>query len=220
MAANRDHPGTARGRLGVVTALLVGLLAGPGAGAPAPAGVRLRVAAHDGRLSVDVHQADIGAVLAQIGAQAGVRIVWAQPAARAVSAQPSGVELDAGLRHLLRLAALSYVMRYGPGPTGAPVVQEVRVYGGEARAGELAAAAPDPEAPDAPGSALDSPARTLRGQIAALAARAAAEAPRKMAPWPEPEVATRLRHVFTLRPVTAAPEAQGPEPPDAAAAPR
>jgi hypothetical protein len=220
MGANRDHPGTARWRLGVVTALLVGLLAGLAAGAPAPAGRRLRVAAHDGQLSVDVHQAEIGAVLAQIGAQAGVRIVWAQPAARQVSAQFSGVELDAGLRHLLRLAALSYVMRYGQGPTGAPVVQEVRVYGGEARAGELAAAEPAPEAPDAPGSALDAPARTLRGQIAALAARAAAEAPRKTAPWPEAEVATRLRHMFTPPPVQAPPEDQGQEPPDADAASR
>jgi hypothetical protein len=127
MGANRAHDGAARGRLGVVTALLVGLLAGPGAGAPAPAEMRLRITAHDGRLSVDVHQAEIGAVLAQIGAQAGVHIVFASPAARQVSAQFSGVELDAGLRHLLRLAALSYLIRYGPGPTGAPVVQEVRV---------------------------------------------------------------------------------------------
>ena len=220
MGANRDHPGTARWRLGVVTALLVGLLAGLAAGAPAPAGRRLRISAHDGQLSVDVHQAEIGAVLAQIGAQAGVRIVWAPPAARQVSAQFSGVELDAGLRHLLRLAALSYVMRYGPGPTGAPVVQEVRVYGGEVQAGELDAAAPDPAAPDAPGPALDAPARTLREQIAALAARAAAEAPRKTAPWPEAEVVTRLRRVFTPPPVQAPAEDQGQEPPDAAAASR
>ena len=220
MGANRDHPGTARGRLGVVTALLVGLLAGLAAGAPAPAGRQLRITVHDGQLSVDVHQAEIGAVLAQIGAQAGVRIVLAPPAARQVSAQFSGVELDAGLRHLLRLAALSYLIRYGPGPTGAPVVQEVRVYGGEARAGELAAAAPDPEAPDAPGPALDHPFRQLRERIAALAARAAAEAPREAASWPEAEVATRLRVMFTPPPVTAAPEDPGPEPPDAAAASR
>ena len=220
MGANRDHPGTARWRLGVVTALLVGLLAGLAAGAPAPAGRRLRIVAHDGQLSVDVHQAEIGAVLAQIGAQAGVRIVLAQPAARQVSAQFSGVELDAGLRHLLRLAALSYVMRYGPGPTGAPVVQEVRVYGGEVQAGDRVAAAPAPAAPEAPGSTRDAPARTLRGQIAALAARAAAEAPRKTASWPEAEVATRLRHVFHPPPVQAPPEDSGQEPLDAAAAPR
>jgi hypothetical protein len=124
MAANRKHQGAALWRIGAVTALLVGLLAGLAAGAPAPAGRRLRITAQHGQLSVDVHQADIGAVLAQIGAQAGVHIVWAPPAARQVSAQFSGVELDAGLRHLLRLASLSYVMRYGPGPTGAPVVQE------------------------------------------------------------------------------------------------
>src|SRR5262245_58908719 len=211
MAANRTpHRGT-RGRLGVVTALLIGLLAGPGAGAAAPAGLRLRVTVHDGQLSVDVHQADMSAVLAQIGAQAGVRIVWAQPTTRTVSAQFAGVELEAGLRHLLRLAALSYLMQYGPGPTGAPVVHEVRVYGGEAPAGDLAAAAPAPAALDAPGPALADPFRTLREQIAA------AEAPRQTAAWPEAEVATRLRQAFTLLPVTALPEDQ---PPDAAAAPR
>ena len=220
MGANRAHHGAARWRLGVVTALLVGLLAGLAAGAPAPAGRRLRISAQDGQLSVDVHQAEIGAVLAQIGAQAGVRIVLAPPAARQVSAQFSGVELDAGLRHLLRLASLSYLIRYGPGPTGAPVVQEVRVYGGEVQAGDLAAAALDPAAPEAPGSALDAPARTLREQIAALAARAAAEAPRKTASWPEAEVATRLRHVFHPLPGTAPPEDPGQEPPDAAAASR
>lgn len=218
MGANRAHHGAARWRLGVVTALLVGLLAGLAAGAPAPAGRRLRIVAHDGQLSVDVHQAEIGAVLAQIGAQAGVRIVLAPPAARQVSAQFSGVELDAGLRHLLRLAALSYVMRYGPGPTGAPVVQEVRVYGGEVQAGDRAAAALDPAATEAPGSARDASARTLREQIAALAARAAAEAPRKTAPWPEAEVATRLRHVFHPPQGKAPPEDQSQEPPDGAAA--
>src|SRR5262245_32348903 len=218
MAANRDHHGAARWRTGAVTALLIGLLAGLGAGAPA--GMRLRIAAHDGRLSVDVHQAEIGAVLAQIGAQAGIRIVFAQPAARAVSAQFSGVELDAGLRHLLRLASLNYVMRYGQDPTGAPVVQEVRVYGGEARAGELAAAAPAPEAADAPGPALDHPFRRLREQLEALASRAAAEAPRPAAAWPEAEVVSRLRQVFTPPPVTAPTEDQGPEPPDAAEAQR
>src|SRR5262245_58676130 len=213
MGTNRTPHRAARGRLGLVTALLVGLLAGPGAGAPAPEGMRLRVTAHDGQLSVDVHQAEIGAVLAQIGAHAGVRIVWAQPTARQVSAQLAGVELEAGLRHLLRLAALSYVMLYGPGPTAAPVVHEVRIYGGAAPAGDLTApAAPDPTRP-----ARDAPARTLGGQIAALAARTAAGAPRQTASWPEAEVATRLRQAVMLLPVTALPEDQ---PPDAAAAPR
>ena len=214
MAANREHQGAALWRIGVVTALLVGLLAGPGAGAPA--GIRLRITAQHGRLSVDVHKADIRAVLAQIGAQAGIRIVWAQPAAREVSAQFAGVELDAGLRHLLRLAALSYVMLYGQGPTGAPVVQEVRVYGGEAGARELAAAAPDPEATDAPGPAGAHPFRQLRERIEALASRAAAEAPREAAAWPKAEVVPRLRAAFQSPPAKAPPAAQGQAPPDAA----
>jgi hypothetical protein len=218
MAVNRTPHGAALGRLGVVTALLVGLLAGLGAGAPA--GMRLRITAQHGRLSVDAHQADIRAVLAQIGTQAGVRIVWAQPVAREVSAQFSRVELDAGLRHLLRLAALSYLMLYSQDPTGAPVVHEVRVYGGEAGAGERAAAAPAPEATDAPGPAHDHPFRQLRERIEALASRAAAEAPRQAASWPEQEVVTRLRAGFTRPQVKAPPEAQGREPQDAAATSR
>jgi hypothetical protein len=215
MAANRDHQGAALWSIGVVTALLVGVLAGLGAGAPA--GMRLRITAQHGQLSVDVHQADIRAVLAQIGEQAGVRIVLAQPAAREVSAQFSGVELEAGLRHLLRLASLSYLMLYGQGPTGAPVVQEVRVYGGEAGAGELAAAESDPEATDAPGPARDHPFRQFRERIEALESRAAAEAPREASSWPEQEVVNRLRAAFKPPQVKAPPEDQGQAPPDAAA---
>jgi hypothetical protein len=218
MAANREHQGAALWRIGVVTALLVGLLAGPGAGAPA--GMRLRITAQHGRLSVDVHKADIRAVLARIGEQAGVRIVLAQPAAREVSAQFAGVELEAGLRHLLRLASLSYLMLYGQGPTGAPVVQEVRVYGGEARAGELAAAEPDPEATDAPGPARDHPFRQFRERIEALASRAAAEAPRQAVSWPEHEVVHRLRAAFKPPQAKAPPKDQGQEPQDAAATSR
>jgi hypothetical protein len=227
MAVNRTSHGAALGRLGVVTALLIGLLAGLGAGAPAER--RLRVTAQDGQLSVDVHQADIRAVLAQIGAQAGVRIVWAQPAAREVSARFAGVELDAGLRQLLRLAALNYLLLYGQDPTGAPVVHEVRVYGGEAGAGALAAAAsdpeagteepvaaaPTPEATDPPGSARAHPFRPLQERIEA--SRAAAEAPRKAPAWPEHEVVPRLRAMFKSPPAKTPAADQSQAPPDAAA---
>jgi hypothetical protein len=227
MAVNRNHQRAAVGRLGVVTALLVGLLAGVGAGAPAER--RLHVTAHDGRLSVDVHQVDIRAVLAQIGAQAGVRIVWAQPAAREVSARFAGVELDAGLRHLLRLAALNYVLLYGQDPTGAPVVHEVRVYGGaagteepaaaapapEAGMGEPAAAAPAPEATDPPSPARAQPFRRFQERIEA--SRAAAEAPRPAAAWPASEVVRRLRAAFQSPPAKTPPADQSPAPPDAAA---
>jgi hypothetical protein len=227
MAVNRNHQRAARWRIGVVTALLVGLLAGLGAGAPAER--RLHITAHDGQLTVDVHRADIGAVLAQIGAQAGVRIVWTQPVAREVSAQFAGVELEAGLRHLLRLAALSYLMLYGQGPTGAPVVHEVRVYGGaagteepaaaapppEARVGELAPTAPAQEATDPPSPAPAQPFRRFQERIEA--SRAAAEAPRKAPAWPEHEVVPRLRAMFKSPPAKAPAADQSQAPPDAAA---
>jgi hypothetical protein len=65
------------------------------------------VVVHDGRLSVDLQDADLGAVLAQIGRQAGIRMSAGPSAGARVSARFADVELEAGLRRLLRLASLS-----------------------------------------------------------------------------------------------------------------
>jgi hypothetical protein len=90
---------------------------------------KLYVAVQQGRLSVDLREADIGEILARIGQQAGIAILDAPSVGKRIGAQFTDVELDKGLRHLLRLASLSYGIRYAPGLTGGVAVTEVHVFG-------------------------------------------------------------------------------------------
>jgi hypothetical protein len=90
---------------------------------------RLDVRVHDGRLSVDVQAADLGEVLAQIGRQASIQISTGPSAGTRVSAKFSGAALEEGLCRLLRLASLSHLFLYAPGPGGSVVLAEVRVWG-------------------------------------------------------------------------------------------
>jgi hypothetical protein len=78
---------------------------------------------------VDLQEADLGEVLAQIGRQAGIRISSGPSAGKRVSARFAGVELEEGLRRLLRLASLNHIFLYAPGPAGKIAVSEVRVLG-------------------------------------------------------------------------------------------
>jgi hypothetical protein len=87
------------------------------------------VVVHQGRLSVDVRAADLGEVLAQIGQQAGIRIAAGPSTGKKVSARFTGVELEEGLRRLLRLASLNHLFLYAPGPAGTVAIAEVRVVG-------------------------------------------------------------------------------------------
>jgi hypothetical protein len=87
------------------------------------------VVVHDGRLSVDLREADLGEVLAQIGRQAGIRVSAGPNAGKRVSARFADVELEAGLRRLLGLASLSHLFLYTQGPAGSVAIAEVRVLG-------------------------------------------------------------------------------------------
>ena len=131
---------------GGVASLLVILLlvpvARPWAGAPPPGDIsvqrrapRLQVAVHQGRLSVDLWEADLGEVLTQIHQQAGISIRVSPGPEHTVSVQFTDVALDQGLRRVLQLASRSYAMRYAPGPTGEVTLQEVQVFA-EAPAGD------------------------------------------------------------------------------------
>jgi hypothetical protein len=111
-------------------ALLLVAVAQPWAGGP-----RLQVVVHQGRLSVDLWEADLGEVLAQIHQQTGISIRVSQSPAQTLSIQFTDVPLDQGLRRLLQLASQSYAMRYAPGPTGEVTLQEVQVFA-EAPAGD------------------------------------------------------------------------------------
>jgi hypothetical protein len=83
---------------------------------------------HQGRLSVDLQEEDVGDVLTAVGQRAGITILGnPRPGAR-VSTQFTGLSLDEGLRRLLRLASLSYSFVYARDPTGAVVLTAVHVF--------------------------------------------------------------------------------------------
>jgi hypothetical protein len=127
MITTRPHRRQGHGLCGGVASLLVILLLVPGvwawAGAP-----RLQVAVHQGRLSVDLWEADLREVLAQIDRQTDISIRASPSPAQTLSIQLTDVALDQGLRRLLQLASQSYAMRYAPGPTGEVTLQEIQVF--------------------------------------------------------------------------------------------
>ena len=161
MITTRPPRRQGHGLWGGVAGLLVILLLVPGArpwaGAAPPEDIpvqrrapRLQVAVHQGRLSLDLWEADLGEVLAQIHRQAGISLRVSPGPAHTVSVQFTDVALDQGLRRLLQRASRSYAMRYAPGPTGEVALQEVQVFA-EAPAGDQrpAEAAPAGEEPGA-----------------------------------------------------------------------
>ena len=125
--------------VGVLTWLLVAALFGPehGLWRPQPAAgegrsdapaARLHLTVHQGRLSVDLWEAEVSKVLVRLGQATGVLITGSPTSGERVSAQFTDVELEVGLRRLLRLASLSHAIRYAQGPTGTMGVHEVRVF--------------------------------------------------------------------------------------------
>jgi hypothetical protein len=111
---------------------------------PTPLGDRLHVAVHAGQLSVNLREAPVRDVLAAIGQQAGLRVHIGDSANRTVNAQFTDMELDQGLRRLLRSASLSYTLLYTRGQAATVVLQEVRVFD-EARGGAPASIDRAPE---------------------------------------------------------------------------
>lgn len=92
------------------------------------------VTVQQGRLSVDLQQADIREVLTQIGEQAGIAVRYHARSEKRISARLMDVELEKGLQRLLRLASLDYAILYVQRPGGDVAIREVRVFdleGGE-----------------------------------------------------------------------------------------
>ena len=99
-----------------------------------------------GRLSVDLRDADIQTVLAQIAKQAGFTLLTGPLERQTVSVQFADVPLEQGVRRLLRLASLNHVMLSAPDAAGRVALKELRVFaGGDTRSPFVAAARP-PEA--------------------------------------------------------------------------
>ena len=140
MVSNRHHQYKGYWIFGIVAGLLVLLIPCTGAWSQGKGlqaeGTRQRSAAkglyvgvQEGRLSVDVQEADLGEVLTQVGRQAGIRISSSPSSGKRVSARFASVELEEGLRRLLRLASLSHIFLYANGPGGTVTISEVRVLG-------------------------------------------------------------------------------------------
>jgi hypothetical protein len=211
-ATTRPHRDQGDRIWGGVASLLVILLlvpvVPPWAGAPPPGDLpvqrrapHLQVTVHHGRLSVNLWEADLGEVLAQIQQQAGISIRVSPSPERTVSAQFTDVVLDQGLRRLLRLASRSYAMRFAPGPTGEIALQEVQVLA-ESPAGDrsLAGAAETGEQP-----ATEAGQRFID---AVLQRQAAAPA---VAPEEEGEAASRFRDALERQAASAPGEPDAPE---------
>ena len=156
----------------------------------------LHVVVQEGRLSVDVQEADLGEVLAQIGRQAGIRIFSGPNSGKMVSARFAGVELEEGLRRLLRLASLSHIFLYANGPAGTVTIAELRVLGEGTAASPRQATVAEPGMPEneqQPGT----PVRKARRQDPEVVETV--QEPSADAEQGEPsEAIRRLLDVFTL----------------------
>jgi hypothetical protein len=151
---NRQFGYHARWLWGVIASLLVLCVGWPTHGHAAAASLTqrtrqvaskewARVTVVQGRLSVDLRDADIQTVLAQIAEQAGFTLLTGPLERQTVSVQFADVPLEQGVRRLLRLASLNHVMLTAPAAAGRVALKELRVFaGGDARGPFVIAARP------------------------------------------------------------------------------
>jgi len=207
MVSNRHHRYKGYWIFGIAVGLLLLLIPGTEAWSQGKgvqtedtrqksAAKRLYVAVQEGRLSVDLQEADMKEVLAQIGRQAGIRISSGPSSGKRVSARFSGVELEEGLRRLLRAVSLSHIFMYASRPAGSVTISEVRVLG------EGKEATPPPATLAEPGL------HTNEQNTGAPVGKGRRQAPEVVQPVQEPtpepgqeepsEVTRRVREVFQL----------------------
>lgn len=156
----------------------------------------LNVVVQGGQLSVDLQEADMGEVLEQIGRQAGIRISSGPSSGKKVTARFSDVELEEGIRRLLRSVSLSHIFMYASKPAGAVKISEVRVLG-ESK-----------EATPYPSTLAEPRVQSDEQNIGAPVGRGRRQAPTVVEPVlesrPDPEqgepseVTRRVREVFQL----------------------
>src|SRR5262249_3273025 len=87
-----------------------------------------KVTVAQGRLSVDLKDADIAMVLSRIGEQAGFPVIMGSIAQRTISVQFTDTELVEGLRRLLQLASLSYALVYAARTDSGVGLKELRAW--------------------------------------------------------------------------------------------
>jgi type II secretory pathway component GspD/PulD (secretin) len=132
MTMKHPHSSDPRWTCSLLVGLLIVLTVWTSAWPMKPLGAGIPMMVHEGQLSVNLRQAPVHDVLAAIGQQAGLRVHVDAATNRTISAQFTAMELEPGLRRLLRAASLSYTLLYAPGPAATVILQEVRVFG-EAR---------------------------------------------------------------------------------------
>lgn len=93
-----------------------------------PQDAHMQVAVDAGQLSVDLREAPAREVLAAIGQQAGLRVRIDVEDSRTMTAQFTAMDVEQGLRRLLRAASLSYALRYARVPGATVALHEVRVF--------------------------------------------------------------------------------------------
>ena len=227
MAANRPRRCEGRWIFGVVTGLLLVLIPLVGAwpeGKALNAGYarqraleqRSFVTVRHGQLSVDLREAELREVFAEIGRQAGIRMALGPSAGERISAQFTGVELETGIRRLLRLASWNYVIVYAPGSPGrcastwsltscltylalqaqeaaaGGAIQEVRVFGEKGEGGPPRPAVAKGDGEES-ASDTDNPPRRLSQQVQATGQLSPESPPREATQQDENAAASRLR---------------------------
>ena len=139
MSWNRQFGYCARWRWGVIASLLVLFVCWPAHGHAARESQTqrtwqvasegwARVTVVQGRLSVDLREADMQTVLAEIAKQAGFTLLTGPLERQTVSVQFADVPLEQGVRRLLRLASLNHVMLSAPDAAGRVALKELRVF--------------------------------------------------------------------------------------------
>ena len=124
----------------------------------------LHVAIREGRLSVHIEDGNVQEVLAQIGAQAGLPIFYNARSSQRISAHFTDVELDKGIRRILRLASLSHTIMYVQGPLGV-AVKAIHVFGEEGDGASHPSSVAD-HTPDSPPNQPSDPPSALRQEAA------------------------------------------------------
>ncbi len=89
---------------------------------------RASITVADGRLTVNLRQAELREVLSRIGQEAGFSLMMASTAGETISVQFTDMALIQGLRRLLRLASLSYAMVYDAEADPRGGLQELWVF--------------------------------------------------------------------------------------------
>jgi hypothetical protein len=114
---------------------------------------RPRISVQHGRLTVNLRDADVRQVIAEIGQLAGIPMILGPIPERKVSAEITDVDLEEGLLRLMKRAALNHTIPYAQGPAGKLVMKKVLVFETAPGGGSLPSTATESDREESPGDA-------------------------------------------------------------------